>query len=104
MKVENIRLTLDESVLEPPGKGLHVPHAASAGGPPADGLASPAISPLSGVRVTARSAKLVLDVVRALVAAAADGVGLGQMLSLAGSSLGLIHTKRKEKKERKFNF
>ena len=99
----NRTLTLNESVLEPPGKVLHVPHAASAGGPPADGLATPAISPLSGVRVTAGSAQLVLNVVRTLVAAAADGVGLGQMLSLAGSSIGLIHTKE-EKKERKIKY
>lgn len=82
-KKVNIRLTLNEAVLEPPGEGLHVPHAASAGGPPADGLLGPAVGPLSGVGVAAGRALLLLDVVRAPVAAAADGVGLGKVPSLA---------------------
>lgn len=90
--------TFKETVLELPGEGLHVPHAASSGGPPANGLSTPVVGPLPGVRVTARSAGLLLDVVRALVAATADGVGLRQVLSLAGSSLGLQEQQKKEKK------
>ena len=81
--------TFNESVLELPGKSLQVPHAASAGGPPANGLGTPVVSPLPRVRVTARSTGRLLDVVRALVATTADRVRLGQVLSLAGSSLGL---------------
>jgi len=93
--------TFNESVLELPGEGLHVPHAASAGGPPANGLGTPVVSPLPGVRITARSTGRLLDVVRALVATTADRVRLGQVLSLAGGSLGLFNRKENRKKKKR---
>ncbi|GIL43555.1 hypothetical protein Vafri_1260, partial [Volvox africanus] len=81
---------LAEAVLEPPGKSLHVPHAACTGRLAADGLLPPLVGPLAGSGVAARRADVLLVVVAGATATNAQRVRLVATLTKASGTLALL--------------
>jgi len=79
--------TLLESVLEPPGQGLDVPAAASAGSPTALSLGGPVVSAHVLGRISAGSTRRLLEVVGAFATTTAQRVRLVVALTEACSTL-----------------